>query len=262
MVSAGPAAGRLTHQLRQLGVQHGGTLVVHTSFRAVRPVERGPIGLIEALRRAVGAEGTLVMPTMSGSRRPEPFDPTATPTRNMGVVAETFWRLPGVLRSDHPTSSFAAAGPGAATITGPQPLEPVHGSDSPIGRVHQRDGQVLLLGVGHDVNTTTIHLAETLAGVPYGVEKWCTALVDGLLARLAYRETDHCCRNFAKVGEWLTERGLQTVGPVGSAAASLMRSCDVVEVAVERLKENPTVFLCPRDSGCADCDTAWRSVGT
>ena len=260
MVSGVPDAGRLADQLRQLGVRRGGTLVVHTSFRAVGPVEGGPIGLIEALQEALGAEGTLVMPTMSGSRRAEPFNPETTPTRSMGVVAETFRRLPGVLRSDHPTSSFAASGPGAGDITAAQPLEPVHGLDSPIGRVYERDGQVMLLGVGHSVNTT-VHLAEALAGVPYGVEKWCTALVDGCATRLTYRETDHCGRNFAKVGEWLSERGLQTVGRMGGAAATLVRSRDVVAVAMERLERNPTVFLCPRDSGCADSGMAWRSVG-
>ena len=42
-------------QLRTLGVQEGDVLLVHTSFRAVRPVERGPAGLIEALVTAIGA---------------------------------------------------------------------------------------------------------------------------------------------------------------------------------------------------------------
>ncbi|MDY6947301.1 MAG: AAC(3) family N-acetyltransferase, partial [Pseudomonadota bacterium] len=49
-------------QLRRLGVRRGGVLLVHASFRAVRPIERGPLGLIEALRDALGPEGTLVMP--------------------------------------------------------------------------------------------------------------------------------------------------------------------------------------------------------
>lgn len=42
----------VTDQLRTLGVRPGGVLLVHTSFRAVRPVEGGPHGLIEALRRS------------------------------------------------------------------------------------------------------------------------------------------------------------------------------------------------------------------
>jgi aminoglycoside 3-N-acetyltransferase len=255
-----PNATQLAAQLRQLGVHPGGTLVVHTSFRAIGPVEGGPAAVIQALLQALGG-GTLVMPTMTGSRRPEPYDPATTPTKNMGVVAETFWRQPGVLRSDHPTSSFAATGPHAPAITAPQPLEPVHGLDSPIGRVYELDGQVLLLGVGHSVNTT-IHIAEALAGVPYGIQKWCTALVDGTPTRLSFRETDHCCLNFSRIGDVLSERGLQTVGPVGNATAILASSQDVVNAALELLEQNPTAFLCDQNTGCEDCDAAWSSIGS
>src|SRR5688572_5663583 len=139
-------------QLAALGVRRGGVLLVHTSFRAVRPVEGGPAGLIEALGAALGPEGTLVMPTMTDGE--SVFDPASTPAVDMGVVAETFWRRPGVARSTHPGGSFAARGPHAARICAPQPLSPPHGPDSPPGRVHDLDGQVLLLGVGHDASTT------------------------------------------------------------------------------------------------------------
>jgi len=61
---------RLVEQLKALGVREGGVLLVHTSFRAVRPVEGGPLGLIGALRQALGHEGTLVMPAMTRARVP------------------------------------------------------------------------------------------------------------------------------------------------------------------------------------------------
>lgn len=41
----------VARQLHELGVLPGAVLEVHTSFRAVRPVEDGPRGLIAALRR-------------------------------------------------------------------------------------------------------------------------------------------------------------------------------------------------------------------
>ena len=51
--------GRVRHdelvgQPRALGVAPGGVLVVHTAFSKVRPVEGGPVGLIEALRAVLG----------------------------------------------------------------------------------------------------------------------------------------------------------------------------------------------------------------
>ncbi len=249
----------LSDQLRTLGVRSGSVLVVHTSFRAVGPVEDGPAGLIEALSAVLGPSGTLVMPSMSGSRRSEPYHPAQTPTRNMGVVAETFWRLPGVRRSDHPTSSFAARGPEAEAITAPEPLTPSHGPDSPIGRVHQLGGCVLLLGVGQDSNTT-IHLGESLAGVPYRTPKWTTMLVDGRPQRVVFSQIDHCCQNFALVDAWLDERGLQKRSTLGHATARLARSADIVDAVVPRLRRDLLLFLCQPDARCEDCDAARSSV--
>lgn len=248
----------LAAQLRTLGVREGGVLLVHTSFRAVRPVEDGPAGLIGALLDAVGPAGTLAMPSWTGDDEGV-FDPASTPaSTDLGVVADAFWRMEGVARSGHPFA-FAAAGPAAAEIVaGPLPLPP-HVHASPVGRVFDLDGQVLLLGVGHDANTT-LHLAELLAGVPYGVRKHVTAMVDGRPARIDYLENDHCCERFALADGWLRERGLQLEGPVGHAAARLARSRDVVAVARERLARDPLVFLHAADAGCEECDAARASV--
>ena len=113
----------VTEQLRVLGVERGGVLLVHTSFSKVAPIEDGPLGLIAALRDAVGPDGTLVMPSMSDDDD-QPFDPRRTRCIGMGVVAESFWKLPAVLRSDSP-HAFAAIGPRAAHITADHPLEVV-----------------------------------------------------------------------------------------------------------------------------------------
>ncbi|HEX2091182.1 MAG TPA: AAC(3)-IV family aminoglycoside N-acetyltransferase, partial [Longimicrobiaceae bacterium] len=250
--------GEMVAQLRALGVGEGGVLLVHTSFRAVRPVEGGPLGLIGALRAALGPDGTLVMPSWTGSDD-EPFDPAATPASpDLGVVADTFWRMPGVARSEH-LFAFAAAGPRAAeVVSGPLPLPP-HVPDSPVGRVHDLDGEVLLLGVGHDADTT-LHLAELLAGVPYRVPKHCTVLRNGRPVRIDYGENDHCCERFALADGWLRGRGLQSEGRVGHAHARLARAKDIVEVALEHLARDPLLFLHPRGAGCAECDEARASV--
>jgi aminoglycoside 3-N-acetyltransferase len=247
----------LVSQLRALGVREGGVLLVHTSFRAVGPVAGGPLALVEALRRAIGPAGTLVMPTMTDGTGP--FDPRATPTHGMGITAELFWRRPGVLRSGHPGGSFAAEGPLAAAICAPQPLSPPHGPDSPVGRIHALGGQVLLLGVGHS-ESTTLHLAEALAGVPYSVSHPCVVEVRGVARTIPIAETDHCCRGFRIADEWLRARGLQREGRVGNAHARLCESRDLVAVAVQHLAADPLLFLCAPGSGCAECDAARASV--
>ena len=245
-------------QLRALGIAPGDVLLAHISFRAVRPLAGGPTGLIGAIRDAIGPGGTLVMPSWTGSDD-DPFDPATTPAAAaLGFVAETFRRLPEVQRSDHPFA-FAAVGPAAKdVVSGPMPLPP-HMPDSPVGRVHDLDGQVLLLGVGHDANTT-LHLAELLARVPYRVPKYCTILNHGRRERIDYLENDHCGTCFALVDGWLREQGLQTEGRAGNAHARLARSRDIVDVACAQLARDPRVFLHPPSAGCAECDAARHGV--
>jgi aminoglycoside N3'-acetyltransferase len=248
----------ITEQLRALGVREGSVLVVHTSFRAVRPVEGGPLGLISALREALGPDGTLVLPSGSGNDD-EPFDPQRTPVReDLGIVPELFWRQPGVLRGHH-FDGFAAIGPKAAEIvTAPLKLPP-SAPGSPISVVHELDGQVLLLGVGHDANTM-LHLAELTGGAPYRVPHHYTVLQDEKRVRIDYLENDHCCESFSKMDVWLRAAGLQSEGPVGHAQARLARARDLVRIAVEHVAKDPLVFLHPSEAGCEECDTARASV--
>lgn len=250
------AQSALTQQLLTLGVTPGAVLLVHCAFSRVGPVEGGPVGLIRALQSALGPAGTLVMPSMTDDDD-NVFDPQRTPCAGMGILADTFWRLPGVLRSDSP-HAFAAAGPQAASITAPHPIDFPHGLDSPVGRVFGLDGQVLLLGVGHGANTT-IHLAEALASVRYRRPKQITARVGGLVARIAYSEIDHCCQNFDLVDGWLDGAGLQWHGQVGVGQARLARSGDIVAVVTAQLRSDETAFLHPFGVD-EECDEARASL--
>jgi aminoglycoside N3'-acetyltransferase len=250
----------LTAQLRALGVAPGGVLLVHSSFRAVRPVENGPAGLIAALRAALGPDGTLVMPAWTGDDDAI-FDPATTPCpADLGIVAETFRRQPDVVRSTHPMA-FAAAGPMAQeAVKGALPLPP-HGPESPVGNVHDLDGQVLLIGVGQDANTT-LHMAEALAGVPYWSRSHLTiAGPDGRPQSVVVDEPDHCCEGFAKLDDWLAAEGRLSEGPLGHGTARLFRSRDAVRLALQHLARDPLVFLHPPEAGCEDCDAARASIG-
>lgn len=248
----------VTEQLRTLGVREGGVLLVHTSFRAVRPVEGGPQGLMAALRDALGPEGTLVLPSITGDDD-HPFDPRTTPpAADLGILPGLFWRQPGVLRSPH-FAGFAAIGPKAAEIVSAPLTLPPSSPGSPISVVHELDGQVLLLGIGHGANTM-LHLAELMGGAPYRVPRYYTALEDGRPVRIHYGENDHCCERFEQMDAWLRPAGLQAEGPVGHAEARLVRARELVRIAIERLARDPLVFLHPTGAGCEQCDEARASV--
>lgn len=249
----------IQRQFATLGVEPGDVLLVHTSYRAIRPVQGGPEGLIDALLRAVGPQGTVVMPSWS-SDDDSPYSRETTPAAaDLGVTAELFRRRPDARRTTHPLA-FAAVGQDAEYVVGhPDPLPVMH-PGSPVARVHELDGKVLLLGVGHDANTT-IHLAESRARVPYSAPKHFTVRAGDRVVRVDYRETDHCCQRFALADDWLRAHALQREGPVGHGHARLVRSRDVVRVVCDELERDPVIFLHGPDAGCGECDLARSSVG-
>jgi aminoglycoside 3-N-acetyltransferase len=170
----------LVSDLRRLGVPPAEVVIVHSSLSAIGWVGGGPHGVVLALEEVLGDDGTLVMPAHSGAlsepsqwqNPPVPeswwpiiraetpaFDPDLTPTRQMGAIVDCFRTQPGTMRSSHPQFSFAARGPRAADITNDHSLEYGLGERSPLARVYDLNGYVLLLGVGH-ANNTSIHLGE------------------------------------------------------------------------------------------------------
>jgi aminoglycoside 3-N-acetyltransferase len=244
----------LTADLRALGVQPGMTLIAHAALGRFGWVVGGPVAVILALEAALGPAGTLVMPTHTGGlsepsywrHPPVPeawwpliraeapaFDPDLTPTRGMGLIAETFRKQPGVRRSAHPHVSFAARGPQAAFITANHPLTPILGEESPVGRVYALDGWVLLLGVDHG-NDTSLHLAEYRAAFPgkRTLRQGAPVLVDGRRAWLEFDDLDLDDADFAQIGaDFAGETGLQRAVRVAQAPTLLAPQRPLVDYA-------------------------------
>jgi len=170
--------------LKKIGVQAGQTVMLHASVKAAGWVLGGPIGVLEALLNVVTPSGTVMMlASWEGNpyhmtQWPEeqqqaclaqcpPFDPATSPAdhREMSILAEYLRTWTDAHRSNHPLASFVAVGQYAKWLTEVHPLQYGMGEGSPLARLCEIKGQVLLLGVPFS-NITLLHHAEHLARVP------------------------------------------------------------------------------------------------
>ena len=243
----------LARDLRRLGLRQGMTVIVHTSMSRLGWVPGGAQGVIEALLDVLTGEGTLVMPTHTGHltdpsswvappvpkawwrtiRREMPaYDAALTPTRRMGVVAETFRKHPGARRSTHPHVSFAALGPNAEQVVGEHPLGDMFGERSPLARLYDLDAHVLLAGVTH-ANNTSIHLGETRAEFPTKtvVEEGAPMVVAGKRRWVTFEDLRPVDDDFGDLGEDFALTGRERRGPLGWGEGRFMRTRHIVDYA-------------------------------
>lgn len=249
----------LVGDLRDLGVEAGGTLMVHSSLSALGWVAGDAQAVVDALRRAVTDEGTLVMPTHTTQytdpavwenppvpeewipiihdERPA-YRPDGTPTRGMGAIPECFRTYDDVRRSAHPIFSFAAWGADADAVVGDHDLAYSMGEGSPLARVYERDGDVLLLGVGHDVNTS-LHLAEYRADIdPTRITREAPVRRDGERTTVEFEDIETSTEDFREVGGAFEREAGSTRGTVGAAGARLVDQPALVDFAVDWFEAN------------------------
>jgi len=162
--------------LREAGVGEGDAVFVQAAMSPFGTFEDGPETVIEALENVVGEEGLIAMPSFPLSAASieylaaDPvFDVRTTPSR-MGAISEAFRRLPGTLRSVHPTHPVAVRGPGADQIvagheSAPTPL----GDGTPFPQLIERDAHQIFFGTGTGV-ITMYHSFECTREPPFPLD--------------------------------------------------------------------------------------------
>ncbi len=173
----------LERDLTALGLRDGDMAMVHAGMRSVGRLIGGPDTLIAALRAVLGTGGTLVgypsweapYEELLDERRAVPaewrdhvpgFDPaTGRAARDNGAFQEFLRTTPGTLRSANPGASISAIGARAAWLTADHPLDYGYGDGTPLARLVEGGGRVLMIGAPHDT-CTLLHLAEHRARIP------------------------------------------------------------------------------------------------
>ncbi|MFE9722600.1 aminoglycoside N(3)-acetyltransferase [Streptomyces sp. NPDC005794] len=252
---------RATTQLYELGVRRDGVVLVHASMRSVGGDAEN---MAAALRRALGPEGTLVVPAFTPEnsdtsrsylervrglsakaratvRASMPaFDPAVSPAPTMGALAEAVRRAPGALRSAHPQTSFAALGPAAGHLLTGHRQDCHLGEDSPLARLYESDAQVLLLGTGFD-SCTAFHLAEYRRPAPPRRLYRCVVAAEGGSGRWwEYEDITLDDSDFATLGsDFVRARSDAVVtGRVGAAGSFLFPLRTAVDFATGWLKDH------------------------
>ena len=220
----------------------------------------GPVAVIKALMQILTSEGTLVMPTFSGDNTepslwenpPVPenwwriirnempaYQPEMTPTRGVGKIADTFRKWPNVIRSNHPVSSFTAWGKYSDFITRDHKLSADLGENSPLARIYELDGQVLLVGVSHE-NNSSLHLAEYRSDYPNKqVRLNASAMfVNNKRQWVECEELDLISDDFEQLGKDFESKINYNPGKVGKSESRLISQRDMVDFAVEWFKKN------------------------
>lgn len=252
-------AADLTRDLTQLGVAPGDIVMVHAACRSIGPVLGGPDDVITALRDAVGPAGTLMAyldweaawealveengrTLLQWRQHVLPFDPARTRgARQNGTFPEFLRTTPGALRSGNPGASVTALGAKAEWLTADHPLDYGYGPGTPLARLVEARGKVLMLGAPLDT-MTLLHHAEHLAKLP---EK-CVIRVEvpfatpeGMVWRMIEEfDTSNPCvsalpENFIDriVTDYLAT-GAGRQGKIGQAPSVLVEAAEIVPFAI------------------------------
>lgn len=116
------------------------------------------------------------------------------------------------------------------------------GEESPLAKIYDLDGNVLLLGVGHDCNSS-LHLAEYRATYPTKriVQESAPVRASGLRTWTSFEDINTDASDFERIGDtFLNSDAGNAVhrGKVGLADCQLMPQREIVDFAVAWIQEN------------------------
>lgn len=252
----------LAEDLAALGVSAGDVVIAHVSISSIGWTVGGGVGLLRAVRRAVGPTGTVLVPAFTTYLNDPstwvnrsvpadwwpavrdalpPFDPALHAAQpGLGRFPEVVRSAADAHRSCHPLYSFAGAGSRAAELLAGDALSYGMGVRSPLAAIADAGGKVLLLGAGWD-RCSMLHLCEhrtPFAGrlrhtvsVPVGVDEGRTTWRD--THQLVMYEGD-----FAAIGAAAEAAGIAARGRVGAASAVLCPADSLVDLGCRWLAEH------------------------
>jgi aminoglycoside 3-N-acetyltransferase len=248
--------------LHDLGLNKDSRVIVHASLSSFGRVTGGAATVAGALTAACA---TVIAPAFTYQTLVTPQVGPDLNGMEYGVDGENrdleFWRpdlpahetigrIPNMLlrhwdakRSSHPALSFVAVGRDAETLLATQTLDDPF---APLAWLADHDGDVLLMGVTHRVNTT-IHVGERRSGRK-GFVRW--ALTPNCVEEFAWPNDS---AGFDALAEAVRPATLQ--GQIGSALVQRIPVRTIIETTESLIRNDPFALLCDSPS-CERCRDA------
>ena len=232
----------LKAQIRAMGILPTDTVLIHSSLRAVGPVENGADGIIDAFKEVL-TDGLLLIPTHTwwNVTKKEPIFDVRSTVPNIGTLPRVAAFRKDAVRSLHPTHSVAGFGKNAAEFLAGE--EKAGTPAPPKGVMHRLafvGAKILLVGVGNDKNTF-IHSLDEEAQVPDRLEResYDLTVIDQEGKRhITDFRSHHCSRhpdvsvNYPNFEPALVACGAQQFGKLGNAQVRIVDAQKCREVVL------------------------------
>lgn len=157
----------IVNLLKEFNIKSDDVVTMHCSLKAIGEIENGADGLIDAIKDYL-CDGIFFVPTHTWANvtKENPFYDVSTTEPCIGVLPKIAAKRKDSVRSLHPTHSVAAFGKDAREFvageeksTSPAPV------GSPLSRLYENNGKILLIGVGQERNTY-IHAVDEMLDIP------------------------------------------------------------------------------------------------
>lgn len=224
----------LKSQIRAMGIEKDDTVLIHTSLRAVGPVENGADGVIDAFCQVL-TDGLFLVPTHTWAvvNRDNPVFDVRSTVPNIGALPSVAAFRPDGIRSLHPTHSIWGHGADAEEfLRGEEKVN----TPAPVGfaweRLAHRNTKILLIGIGNERNTF-IHAVDEIADIPNRIhpEPFDVTIYDHagkehhtLFAGHYCTEHPHVSDQFVNFDRAFTELGVWKEGRLGNAKVMVVDS--------------------------------------
>jgi aminoglycoside 3-N-acetyltransferase len=236
----------LVDGFRELGVAEGDTLLVHSSYKSLGEVDGGPETVVRALEAALGAEGTLIMPTFNFDfTKGQAWDVRKTRSK-MGALTEIVRIDPRAKRVFHPFYSFAILGRHAEMLGGLR-YKSAYERNSVFGKLRDLDGKIMVIGLSYNDSMTFFHHIEQMEGVDYRFLKQFTGEVTDENGETYTDTFEMLVRDIDKgvmtmvdpMGALMEQAGVIQSAQIGEADVKLMKANEVYEFTAREMKRDP-----------------------